>query len=117
VCLLLTVTRDALRLSHRMPREIVTVQLGQCGNQSVSAEEHNVRECLIEHIKWVLSTGSASALNTVSTKKAFLKTGQLKVEIAKTYSFTKRTTNTTYPEQFWLTWNLEYVHSLGLDYI
>jgi len=91
-----------------MPREIVTVQLGQCGNQSmVFMKGWNA---LIDTIfKWVLSFGNVSVPNTELARTEFLRSGQQKGAIVKTSSFIKQMTNITFLVQFLSTLNLGYL--------
>ena len=63
-------TVDCRSLLRTMPREIVTVQLGQCGNQSADST-HSIPPSNLTRLKWVPCTGSGYAPSTALTRKAF----------------------------------------------
>lgn len=87
----------SLAVVQNMPREIVTVQLGQCGNQSAgstSHAQHHPDLCS----KWVPYTGRGYVLSTALTRRAFSKIGPPKAVTGKMSSFTRRTMSTIFLE-------------------
>lgn len=97
-----------------MPREIVTVQLGQCGNQSAGlcASWKAYKKSDKPNLKWVLSIGRGSVLNTAFRRRASWRIGPLKVVTARTCSSIRQTTNIIYLAPSWWISNLGYVRSL-----
>lgn len=67
-------------------------------------------------LKWVLYIGSGFALSTAFQRKVSWKIGPLRVAIARTCSFTRLTTNTTYLAPSWSIWNLEYAGPISVDH-
>ena len=64
-------TVDCRSLLRTMPREIVTVQLGQCGNQSADSTVPGAAQHADKRSKWVPCTGRGYVLSTALTRKAF----------------------------------------------
>jgi len=99
-----------------MPREIVTVQLGQCGNQS-APPFYRTNLFSYPDAQWVLFIGNDCVQNTGLTVKVYSKTGQQRVETVKTCFSIRRTTNITYLAQSSLILNPGYaIRRMVSDY-
>lgn len=88
-----------------MPREIVTVQLGQCGNQSGHLFTYDMSQkslMTVYRVQWARYFGNAYVRNMASTRKVSLKNGPQKVETGRTCSFTRLMTNITFHGLSWL---------------
>lgn len=76
-----------------MPREIITLQVGQCGNQSKSNP-------ILNYAQSAMSSGSSSAWSTASQETAFLRSTQRRAMTGKMSSSTKLMMSTISQEHF-----------------
>jgi hypothetical protein len=98
-----------------MPREIVTVQLGQCGNQGEHLDTlTSAHSYPAAGKKWALYTGNVSVQNTGSAKKASSRSGRPKAATAKTYSSTRLMTSIIFHAPSSSISNLAYVLLIAL---
>lgn len=89
-----------------MPCEMITLQLGQCGNQS-STFGTNFK--VISNILFIfqsdLNFGNAFVPSTELIRRAYWKTSPQKVLTGKMFSSTKPMMSTTFLEQCYWIWN------------
>lgn len=83
-----------------MPREIITIQIGQCGNQS---KRWSMQSGPSSGSSCAGSTASVPAASSRSTPP--ITTGS---RTGRTSSSTRQTTTTTSPGPSWWTWSQEY---------
>ena len=96
-----------------MPREIITLQVGQCGNQSNALLEI----INLPYLQSETNSGSRSARSMESTLKESWKSMPLWVMIGKMFSSIKMTTSITFPAHFQSTLNQESSTRFKMDFI